>query len=101
MPDFTYEALDKSGSPTTGTITARDSQDAAVRVRALGVFPTRITQGGKSDAAPARNGAAGAKAAGAPTALRRGKKVTRLLLLLFTRQIADLLDAGLPMDRVF
>ena len=34
MPEFTYEALDRAGSPTNGTITARDSADAAVKVRA-------------------------------------------------------------------
>jgi type II secretion system protein F len=103
MPDFTYEALDKSGSPTTGTITARDNQDAAVRVRALGVFPTKITLGGKAGSSAAQNGAQevkGATAAGTVTS-KRGKKITRMLLLLFTRQMADLLDAGLPMDRAF
>jgi type II secretory pathway component PulF len=30
-----------------------------------------------------------------------GKKVTRLQILLFTREMSDLLDAGLPMDRAF
>jgi type II secretory pathway component PulF len=33
--------------------------------------------------------------------VQRGKKVTRLHVLLFTREMADLLDAGLPMDRGF
>lgn len=100
MPDFTYEALDKSGTATKGTISARDSQEAAVRVRALGVFPTRIGTGGKTSetSAPAKDGATGEK----PSVLSFGaKKVSRLQILLFTREMADLLDAGLPMDRAF
>ncbi len=121
MPDFTYEALDKSGSTTTGTITARDSADAAVKVRALGVHPTRIGNGKAAVNATAlstpRNGQNGAKngaSNGAGQALARfrdvaggqaagasGKRVSRVHLLLFTREMADLLDAGLPMDRAF
>jgi type II secretion system protein F len=113
MPDFTYEALDRSGKPTTGTVSARDSSDAAVKVRALGVFPTRIgTGGGKAatngaEGHTARNGkssaaaVSGDKAVGDGAANTSGKKIGRLLILLFTREMADLLDAGLPMDRAF
>jgi type II secretion system protein F len=111
MPDFTYEALDKSGQKTQGTITARDTGDAAVKVRALGIYPTRIGAG-KDGASPAagngRNGSAAPAAAGGAAPVRSlaslqlgGQKVTRLQVLLFTRAMADLLDAGLPMDRAF
>lgn len=122
MPEFTYEALDKAGKTTTGTISARDTADAAVKVRSLGVFPTYVGTGKppKSAAAgvAAKNGAAvkngkngaapllGQKPAAQPKAATAepkasGKKVTRVHLLLFTREMSDLLDAGLPMDRAF
>jgi type II secretory pathway component PulF len=121
MPEFTYEALDRSGKTTTGTISARDTADAAVKVRALGVYPTQIGGLGSKAESGARNGIArngkavtngkaGAEAAairafpvasGLKTPVQRGKKVTRLHILLFTREMADLLDAGLPMDRGF
>lgn len=94
MPEFTYEALDKSGAATRGTISAHDPQEAAVRVRALGVFPTRILEGKGTTAAPATPSATAKRAV-------IGKKVGRLQILLFTREMADLLDAGLPMDRAF
>ena len=99
MPDFTYEALDKAGTTTKGTVSARDSQEAAVRVRALGVFPTKIADGKNGTSATAETPPAtgGATATVATT----GKKVGRLDILLFTREMADLLDAGLPMDRAF
>jgi len=92
MPEFTYEALDKSGGKSSGTVTARDTQDAAVRVRALGIYPTKIADG--------KNTAAAREVATTKVALT-GKKVGRLEILLFTREMADLLDAGLPMDRAF
>ena len=99
MPDFTYEALDKAGTSTRGTVSARDSQDAAVRVRALGVFPTRIADG-KTNTSVAKETTSNDSAGEAKVATS-GKKVGRLEVLLFTREMADLLDAGLPMDRAF
>ncbi len=106
MPDFTYKALDKSGQTSTGTITARDNQDAAVKIRALGVFPTLIGEGAKAVGtgvlAEAEATRAGTRKS-QPDAVKpmAGKKVTRLQVLLFTRAMSDLLDAGLPMDRAF
>ncbi len=119
MPEFVYEALDRAGQTSTGTISARDTAEAAVKVRALGVYPTRIGAEGKAvvsvgsaDSSHSRvvngkNGATrnGGAAHAAASALAgrgtTGKRVTRLHVLLFTREMADLLDAGLPMDRAF
>ncbi len=108
MPDFTYQALDRSGNTMEGTIVARDDMDAAIKVRALGVYPTRIGSGGFSSSAqtakPSKNGKHAAKIGKSPeTAISNagGKKVSRLHILMFTREMADLLDAGLPMDRCF
>ena len=105
MPDFTYEALDKGGTRSSGTITANDKTDAALKVRAMGVFPTKIATGGGKAAS---NGATntGAKPEGGKATTFGGKssgskKISRLQVLLFTREMADLLDAGLPMDRAF
>jgi type II secretory pathway component PulF len=118
MPEFTYEAMDKAGKATMGTIAARDSQDAAIKVRQLGVYPTRIGTGngkavtnGNGHAAknsvgatlPLKRSATNAAAATqtAATGTKGGKKITRVQLLLFTREMSDLLEAGLPMDRAF
>ena len=100
MPEFTYEARDKSGKSSGGTISARDANDAAVKIRALGVYPTNISAGGKAAGAKTAGGDAKPGAAGMQTQLFQ-KKVTRVQILLFTREMADLLDAGLPMDRAF
>lgn len=108
MPEFTYEARDVSGRMTNGTVSARDSADAAVKVRALGVYPTRIGAGasnGHATAGVKTNGKAAAARETVKAATNgqgsSGKRVPRLQILLFTREMADLLDAGLPMDRAF
>lgn len=89
MPDFRYTALDKSGKETTGTVTGRDTDEAAARVRAMGYYPTGLSASNGSHAS-----------ASAPVqAVSSGKKVPRLQVLLFTREAADLFDAGLPIDR--
>ncbi len=113
MPEFHYEALDRSGKATAGTITARDNSDAASKVRELGYYPTRIGNGGGKNgtakAAHASNGTSTAPKNGhakngatqKSTPPQKGGRVTRIHILLFTREMADLLDAGLPMDRAF
>jgi type II secretion system protein F len=106
MPDFSYEAVDRAGKPAGGTIAARDASDAAVKVRALGVYPTRIDVARGKPAAKSRNGAENTTQAEKRNAATQansgfGKRVTRMQLLLFTREMSDLLDAGLPMDRAF
>ena len=90
MPDYRYTALDRAGKEVTGTIVGRDVTDGAARVRALGYYPTDLV------AASSGRSAAVAATAESPTT---GKKVPRLQVLLFTREAADLFDAGLPIDR--
>ena len=112
MPEFIYEAVDRAGKTTVGTIVARDNSDAATKVRALGVYPTKIANGGGKNAALkasiASNGVANApkngvakKSSSGAIASGQDRRITRIQILLFTREMADLLDAGLPMDRAF
>jgi len=106
MPEFNYVAIDKDGRSSTGSITARDNGDAAIKVRALGVYPTSIATGksvaaGATERAVRAAGATGSSTAAKPAGAVFAKKVSRVQILLFTREMADLLDAGLPMDRAF
>lgn len=107
MPEFQYEALDRAGKPTTGVIVARDNADAAVKVRALGFYPTKVASGGgASSVANGMVAAIASASAKKPKVAASGKsaqdrRVSRMQILLFTREMADLLDAGLPMDRAF
>ncbi len=94
MPEFTYQARDGAGQSVTGTISARDTTEAAMRVRALGVYPTRVAPANGKDRETAQNGKNGTE-----TVTRTNEKVPRMQVLLFTREMSDMLDAGMPIDR--
>jgi type II secretion system protein F len=108
MPDFRYTALDRSGKQVTGTLMGRDVADAASKVRSMGYYPVQVVaagaggNGSSRSAVPITGGRTRPvfeSSASAPTAQPSGKKVRRIEILLFTRELADLIDAGLPIDR--
>jgi len=98
MPTFSFEAMNSVGQPVKGTIEAASSEEAIAKVRAQGNFPTKIKEaaGGRSTAGRARTAA---PATGAGARRRSAGKVSRKLLCQFTRQLATLVDAGLPILR--
>lgn len=83
MPDFTYEALARTGSKTTGTIAANTEREAAMALDAKGLFPIRI--------ALARTQAASGGLFGGRVSARH--------LATFYSQLADLLQTGVPLLR--
>lgn len=119
MATFQYIAKDAAGNETRGQIEAGDRNSAIAAVRAQGLFPTAL--GEVRSAAPAPQSAAqqqkGArKRAGAPAAPARKKKskdininikmpkflqgkIKTKILTQFTRQLATLVNAGLPLMR--
>src|SRR5689334_3174935 len=111
MPDFTYTALDRAGKQITGTLTGGDKSDAAAKVRALGYFPVSVASSNGHGGKAARNVVPISGGLGRPNidaanrgrtnaeAPLQGKKVGRVQILLFTRELSDLIDAGLPIDR--
>lgn len=82
MPDFTYVALAKTGARSVGTLTATSEREAAAQLDAKGLFPVEVR--------PARSAAKGGR-------FRRG--VGGRLLATFYGQLADLLQAGVPLLR--
>ncbi len=102
MPKFSYVALDARGRESQGEVEA-DSQTAALaRIREKGLFPTSVTEAGAKPR-KAGGGKSSAKPGGAlsfefkmPTSMTRVKTKQ---LMVFTRQLATLVDAGLPLVR--
>jgi type IV pilus assembly protein PilC len=107
MPKYDYVALDQKGNETKGSIEGASQNEAIGRVKEMGFFPTKIIE---ADKAPDKK-AAGKKAKGP---VRGGKKggvniniripglgggVKPKVLTTFTRQLATLVDAGLPLLR--
>ncbi len=100
MANFEYIALDAKGEETTGTLSASDEADAINQLRKSGLYPTQVAaagRGGVSSTAK-RKAKKGAKAKKNARAAKGGR-VKGKSLMIFTRQLATLVDAGLPLMR--
>lgn len=94
MAIFHFEAMTASGEEVKDEIEASSSEDAAIKVRNLGYFPTKIRE--KSGRARKKAGGRVGKARGKTFAIGR---VRSKQLTTFTRQLSTLQDAGLPIVR--
>src|SRR6202140_3060997 len=105
MPRYTYVALDARGQESTGLVEARSSNEAIGQLRQAGYFPTNIYEEGKGgpDGKVSRAAAKTARVARPRTkisiALFQRKKVKPKVMMIFTRQLATLIDSGLPLLR--
>ena len=111
MPKYNYTALDARGNETKGTVEVANQNDAIGRVKDMNLFPVKIVEaekeakGAKKGAAPkgAAKGAKGGKKGGAMSINIKipgfGSGVKPKVLTTFTRQLATLVDAGLPLLR--
>jgi len=109
MPKFSYVAMDNRGKETKGTIEVATQNEAIGRVKEMGLFPTKIVEVDK-----VKEKGSDKKAKGAKPVAKGGKKkaagiqikipgfsgkVKPKVLTTFTRQLATLVDAGLPLLR--
>ncbi len=111
MPKYSYVAMDSRGKETKGTLEVANQNEAIGRLKEMGYFPTKVVEADKAKEKPAK------KQKGAAPQPRGGKKkggglgniniripglsgkVKPKVLTTFTRQLATLVDAGLPLLR--
>ena len=107
MPSYAYTALDARGQEVSDTLEAGNENEAIAALRQAGYYPTSVMEAGK--AAKAARG----KTAKAPKAKAAGlkkdinisipflerKTIKPKTLMIFTRQLATLIDSGLPLLR--
>jgi len=111
MPKYDYVALDSRGKETKGTVEVASQNEAIGRVKEMGLFPTKI---GETEKVPERKSSAkgtrfkpraGGKKSGALSIKINikipglGGSVKPKVLTAFTRKLATLVDAGLPLLR--
>ena len=85
MPAFRFEALDAQGKATNGLLEAESSRAARSQLRSKSLVPLAVTQ---------------VVSAGASGGLRIGGRVfDSTSLAVWTRQLAGLVGAGLPLER--
>lgn len=89
MAQFQYRATDFQGKIVEGSMEAGEERSVVQRLREKGLIPIRIGAG---------SGASRAATAVALPSFGR-KKVKTSELLIFTRELATLLGAGMPLDR--
>lgn len=105
MPRFTYVALDAGGQESTGLVDAVSTSDAIGQLRKAGYFPTSVCEerkGGRPDGKETPKAAKPVpptRAARKEIKLFQRKKIKPKQLMIFTRQLATLIDAGLPLLR--
>jgi general secretion pathway protein F len=91
MPVFQYKAVTSAGEVLEGAMDAASQKGVIERLRDMGYTPIRAAEAGAAEAA------AVSKRAAAPRLFQRG--VSQDDVGVVTREIATLLNAGLPLDR--
>ncbi len=103
MSAYAYVAVNPQGGETQGILDVADQSEALRRLREMGLFPTKVSEANKG------RGGAGRPAGRARPAGRRvglalslslpGGGVKAAQLAVFTRQLATLVEAGMPLLR--
>ena len=96
MSSYCYEAVDAGGLKRQGMLNVADQSEALKRIKEMGLFPTKVAQAmplqrrSKALAVP--------KTFKFPIPISRGR-IKPAVLAVFTRQLATLIDVGMPLLR--
>ena len=96
MSSYCYEAVDASGLKSQGTLDVTDQSEALKRIKEMGLYPTKVAQA----MPPQRRSKALAvpKTSKFQIPISRGR-IKPAVLAIFTRQLATLIDVGMPLLR--
>jgi len=99
MPQFSYTAFDAKGKEQKGRIEADSRDDATSKLKAKGLTPSQLEEAGGGAKGGAKGRKPKRKYGGGFNLSLGAPKLRQKSLTSFTRQLATLLDAGLPLVR--
>ena len=95
MPAFAYTAIDTAGKQVSGNLAVRNKSEAYRQLEAKALVPVKVEVVQEDSAAAKGKG----KAAGKANAEATGPvPLSRQLIISFTEELADLLDAGVQLE---
>jgi len=98
MSSYAYVAIDPEGSETRGTLDVADQSEALRRIKEMGLFPTKVLAAARRPRfAPIRR--PGSRPFAASFTRWFQGRVRPAHLVTFTRQLATLVEAGMPLLR--
>jgi len=98
MPAFTYTAIDPTGKKVSGSVLVRNKAEVYRELELKSLTPVVVDLAADAPAV----GKTGKTASGETVKVAKAKRHTRLKrqeLVLFTEELADLLDAGMNLER--
>lgn len=103
MPQFQFTAADAKGDQLTGSVEAPNESEAINQLRSQGYYPLQVVEEGKGTLTATKKKVAkkkpGKRAAGPKGKAKTGGRIKPKALMIFTRQLATLIDSGLPLLR--
>ncbi len=98
MSNYCYEAVDAGGLKIQGSLDVSDQSEALRRIKEMGLFPTQVVQSMPFRRKPRRAFPASNRLKLPSWQMPRGR-IKPAALAVFTRQLATLIDVGMPLLR--
>ncbi|MBP6783089.1 MAG: type II secretion system F family protein [Verrucomicrobiales bacterium] len=95
MPSFSYTAIDQAGKKVSGSVMVRNKAEAYRELESRALTPVVVDLG----AVEAATGKGSKDGVAKPGKSSRNTRLKRQELVLFTEELADLLDAGMNLER--